>query len=78
MDVDSDVLRWVAAAAGFARDTGVRGGRAPRLLLQALLRARAARRSKRNGPVPLGDHKAQRGEFKTNVRVAHTLLVDPE
>ena len=78
LNVHDDVLEWDAAAAGFARDTGVRGGRAPRLLLQALLRARAARRSKSDGPAPWGDHKAQRGDFKTSVRVAHTFLVDPE
>ena len=34
--------------------------------------------AKATGRSPWGDQKAQRGEFKTNVRVAHTLLVDPK
>ena len=34
--------------------------------------------AKPTGRSPWGDHKAQWGEFKTNVRVAHTLLVDPK
>jgi hypothetical protein len=56
--------------------TGVRGGRAPRLLFTGALRARAARRSEKQRARPLGADGA-RGQW-TNVREAHTLLIDPE
>ena len=54
--------RRIAAAAGFARDTGVRGGRAPRLPFAGALRARAARRSKRQRVRPLGAIDAGGGQ----------------
>jgi hypothetical protein len=78
MDLLITFCAGMAAAAGFARAIGGVGGNFPRLVLQALPRARRRAAAKRTGRSPWGDHKAQWGEFITKVRVAHTLLVDPK
>jgi hypothetical protein len=69
LDVHDDVLEWDAAAAGFARAIRGVGGNFPRLVLQALPRARRRAAAKPTDPPPGGD-KVQ-GGYERGARSAH-------